>query len=120
MEERKKPGTLDRILGAIERAGNKLPDPVSLFVLLSLTVVVISWLCSVAGVSTVHSGTGDTLTVTNLLSKAGFRRMWGGAVSNFAGFAPFGMVLVGRYRLGRGREKRLSGGADEKTALGRA
>lgn len=94
MEERKKPGTLDRILGAIERAGNKLPDPVSLFVLLSLTVVVISWLCSVAGVSAVHPGTGDTLTVTNLLSKAGFRRMWGGAVSNFAGFAPFGMVLV--------------------------
>lgn len=87
-------GIFERLLGWIERAGNKLPDPTTLFVVLAFLVVVISWLCSLAGVSAVHPGTGDTLTVTNLLSKAGFRRMWSQAVPNFAGFAPFGMVLV--------------------------
>jgi len=90
----KKSGFLDKVLGAIERGGNKLPDPTTLFVILAMGVVVISGICAAFGVSAVHPGTGETLAVTNLMSKAGFRRMWGDAVSNFSGFAPFGMVLV--------------------------
>lgn len=90
----RKPSLLDRFLGAIERGGNKLPDPTSLFVILAFAVVVISGICSAAGISAVHPGTGETLTVTNLMSKEGFRRMWSNAVPNFSGFAPFGMVLV--------------------------
>jgi aminobenzoyl-glutamate transport protein len=42
----------------------------------------------------VHPGTGQTLTVVNLLSKDGFRRIWSLAVTNFTGFAPMGIVLV--------------------------
>lgn len=84
----------DRMLGGIERVGNKLPDPVTLFVILACSVVVISGICSAAGVSAVHPGTGEVITVTNLFSKSGFRMMWSKAVTNFSGFAPFGMVLV--------------------------
>lgn len=84
----------ERMLSAIERAGNKLPDPTSLFIILASSVVVISGICAVAGVSAIHPGTGETLTVMNLLSKDGFRRIWSNAVPNFSGFAPFGMVLV--------------------------
>lgn len=90
----KRESFFERVLSAIERVGNKLPDPTTLFVILAFSVVVISGICAAFGVSAVHPGTGETLTVTNLLSKAGFRRMWGDAVPNFAGFAPFGMVLV--------------------------
>ncbi|MCC8194085.1 MAG: AbgT family transporter [Deltaproteobacteria bacterium] len=87
-------GLFDRLLGWIERVGNKLPDPTTLFVILAFLVILVSWLCSIAGVSAVHPGTGKTITVTNLLTKEGFRMMWSKAVPNFAGFAPFGMVLV--------------------------
>lgn len=89
-----KDNMFERVLGWIERVGNKLPDPTTLFVLLAALVIVISWICSMAEVSAVHPGTGKTLTVANLLSKDGFRRIWSMAVPNFAGFAPFGMVLV--------------------------
>ena len=84
----------DWMLSGIERAGNKLPDPVTLFVILALSVVVISGICSAAGVSAIHPGTGEVITVTNLFSKSGLRMMWSKAVTNFSGFAPFGMVLV--------------------------
>ena len=84
----------DRMLSGIERAGNKLPDPVTLFVILALSVVVISGICSAAGVSAIHPGTGEVITVTNLFSKSGLRMMWSKAVTNFSGFAPFGMVHV--------------------------
>lgn len=84
----------ERVLGGIERVGNMLPDPTTLFVILAAMVVFISWICSVAEVSAVHPGTGKVLTVTNLFSKDGFRMIWSKAVPNFAGFAPFGMVLV--------------------------
>lgn len=90
----KKQGMLERTLAWIERVGNKLPDPATLFFLLSVIVVLLSGLCSYFGVSAVHPGTGKTVTVMNLFSKEGFRMMWSTAVTNFSGFAPFGMVMV--------------------------
>lgn len=92
MKEKKK--LSQRFLSGVERVGNKLPDPITLFVLLSVIVVVLSAICSAAGISAVHPGTGETVTVTNLFSVTGLRRMIGQATSNYAGFAPFAMVLV--------------------------
>ena len=89
-----KEGFFGRILSRIERAGNKLPDPITLFVILAAAVLLISWICSLFGVTAVHPGTGKTLEVVNLLSKEGFRRIWSLAVTNFSGFAPMGIVLV--------------------------
>ncbi|MDR1979589.1 MAG: AbgT family transporter [Synergistaceae bacterium] len=82
------------ILAWIERVGNRLPDPITLFVILAALVILISWICSLFGVSAVHPGTGKTMTVINLLSKDGFRQIWSKAVTNFSGFAPMGIVLV--------------------------
>jgi aminobenzoyl-glutamate transport protein len=95
VEERKaNQGFFEKILSGIERVGNKLPDPITLFVILAVVVIVISWICSLFGVSAVHPGTGKTMTVINLLSKDGFRQIWSKAVTNFSGFAPMGIVLV--------------------------
>lgn len=85
---------LDRILDSIERAGNKLPDPITLFLGLSIIVVLISALCSALGVSAVNPADGATIEVFNLLSADGLRYLWSNVITNFSGFAPLGMVLV--------------------------
>lgn len=85
---------MDRFLNMVEVAGNKLPDPASLFILLALIVVACSALLGSMGVSAVHPGTGKVIKVVNLLSVEGFRQMWSKAVTNFSSFAPLGMVLV--------------------------
>lgn len=85
---------MDRFLNFVEAAGNKLPDPASLFILLAAVVLILSCVLGNMGVSAVHPGTGKTIKVVNLLTVDGFRMMWSKAVSNFSGFAPLGMVLV--------------------------
>ena len=46
----KKASLLDRCLNAVERAGNALPHPVTLFAIMALAVVVISAICAAMGV----------------------------------------------------------------------
>lgn len=87
-------GLLDRILDAIERAGNKLPDPITLFLGLAVAVVLLSGLCSALGVSAVNPADGSTVETFNLLSVQGIQYLWSNVITNFSGFAPLGMVLV--------------------------
>lgn len=84
----------DRFLNAIERAGNKLPEPTVLFIALAVIVIVLSGILSLFHISVVHPGTGETIEIVNLMSKYGIRMLWSKAVTNFSGFAPLGMVLV--------------------------
>jgi aminobenzoyl-glutamate transport protein len=88
-----RPGLL-RALDWVERAGNALPHPASLFVILAALVVVLSWTLHTIGVSVAHPATGETVLVTNLLSVAGVQRLVMGLLPNFINFAPFGPVLV--------------------------
>lgn len=83
-----------RVLDAVERAGNRLPHPASLFVILTASVVVLSALLTAAGVSVTHPASGKLVTVTNLLSVEGARRLVLELLPNFINFAPFGPVLV--------------------------
>lgn len=89
-----KKSLLDRILDAIERAGNKLPDPITMFLGLAIIVTIISAICSAAGVSAVNPADGSTIEVFNFLSLDGIRYLWTNVITNFSGFAPLGMVLV--------------------------
>ena len=90
----KKEGLLDRILDAIERAGNKLPDPITLFLGLAVAVIIISAICSMLGVTAVNPADGSTVETFNLFSVAGIQYLWTNVITNFSGFAPLGMVLV--------------------------
>lgn len=85
---------LVRALDAIERTGNRLPDPITLFAILAGLVVVASWVATGAGVSAVHPGTGATIESVNLLSGEGIRRILTEMVRNFANFPPLGLVIV--------------------------
>lgn len=87
-------GLFNRFLNLVERAGNKLPQPVTLFAMLIGIVLVISWLASVLGLSAVHPGTGETIHAVNLLSGAGIQRILTDMVKVFAAFPPLGLVLV--------------------------
>ncbi|WP_243385566.1 AbgT family transporter [Bacillus kexueae] len=96
-----KKGFVTRSLDWIERVGNKLPHPITLFFIFAGLVVLASALFSSLGVS-VDDPASETgkLEVFNLLSKEGIQYMFESAVSNFTGFAPLGTVLVTMLGIG--------------------
>lgn len=79
-------------LNGVERVGNRLPHPITLFAFLTLAVIPASFLCSLFGLSA--DGEMGHITVQNLLSREGLSYMLTNLVSNFTGFAPLGVVLV--------------------------
>ncbi|MCL4839205.1 MAG: AbgT family transporter [Thermoanaerobaculia bacterium] len=91
---------LDRSLAAVERIGNALPHPGSLFALLAGLVVVGSAIAAQVDLAVVHPGTGETVAPVNLLTVAGLHRMILQAVTNFTSFAPLGTVLVAMIGIG--------------------
>lgn len=93
-------GLLPRALDLVERWGNSLPHPFSLFVLFSLGVLVLSWIASSLELSAIHPATGKKIAAVNLLDRRGFQNIITKAVSNFTGFAPLGTVLVAMIGVG--------------------
>jgi aminobenzoyl-glutamate transport protein len=87
-------GPLLRVLDGVERVGNRLPDPITLFALLALAAVLVSWLAAVLGATVVHPRTLDTIEPVNLLTAEQIRRMFAQAIPNFVAFPPLGPVIV--------------------------
>ncbi|HHV78545.1 MAG TPA: AbgT family transporter [Firmicutes bacterium] len=83
-----------RFLDFIERVGNQLPDPLTLFAILAVAVLIISYFAGRAGLSVIHPGTGKPVAAVNLLTADGIRKILASAVTNFTGFPPLGLVLV--------------------------
>ncbi|MCA1022940.1 AbgT family transporter [Halobacillus litoralis] len=100
MEKQEKKGLMIRLLDGVERVGNKLPHPVTLFAVFALLVVIASWIASTAGVEVEDPASGETLQVVNLLSSEGIKYMFESMVENFVGFAPLGTVLVTMLGIG--------------------
>lgn len=108
---------MDRFLDTVERAGNALPHPASLFALLALIVVVASFVATQLGISVQHPTTGATVTPVNLLSLEGLHRILTNLVTNFTGFAPLGTVLVALIGIGVAEHSGLIGAALRKLVL---
>jgi aminobenzoyl-glutamate transport protein len=87
-------------LGAVERIGNKLPDPAMLFVGLLLVVWVLSWLLSYVNFDVIDPRSGETLVINNLLSGAALTEFTSVLVTNFSHFHPVGVVLVAMLGIG--------------------
>ncbi|MEZ5351759.1 MAG: AbgT family transporter [Bryobacteraceae bacterium] len=83
---------MNRFLDFVERAGNRLPHPATLFAILAAAVLVISWVA--AGATATHPSTGNSIAAVNLLTAEGVRRIATSLVTNFTGFVPLGTVLV--------------------------
>ncbi len=85
---------LSRVLSIVERGGNALPHPATLFAIMAALVIVVSAVAAALDVSAAHPGTGAVVRPVSLLSLAGLHRILTEMVSNFTGFAPLGTVLV--------------------------
>src|SRR6056297_2677933 len=83
-----------RSLDYVEIIGNRLPHPATLFALLALLVVLISWLAHVLGAQAVHPVDGSVIEARNLISADGIRWMYTNLIENFLKFPPLGYVLV--------------------------
>ncbi len=91
---------IERFLGVVERIGNALPHPATLFAILAALIVFLSWLFSLFDLSVTHPATGETVRPVNLLSVTGLHMILTGMITNFTGFAPLGTVLVAMLGIG--------------------
>ncbi len=98
--EQNKSSRIDRFLAVIERLGNKLPDPVTLFLMLSVAVIFISAIATWLQISVVNPANGKTISAVSLLTPDGIRQIFTKAVDNFTGFKPLGIVLVAMLGVG--------------------
>lgn len=89
-----------RSLAAIERTGNRLPDPAVLFIALLVIVWGLSLALSFVDFGVDDPRTGQPLEVVNLLSGASMTAFLSNMVQTFAHFHPIGVVLVAMLGIG--------------------
>lgn len=89
-------------LNGVERLGNILPHPVTLFALFALSIVVISGIAEWLGVAVEdpRPGVDRTIEAISLMNGEGLRRIVENLVENFTSFAPLGTVLVALLGVG--------------------
>lgn len=95
-------------LATIERVGNKLPHPGTIFAILCVIIMVVSAVLAKMGISVTYTGLDRTTmeikemtdNVVSLLTPDGIRYMFTSAVKNFTSFAPLGTVLVALLGVG--------------------
>jgi aminobenzoyl-glutamate transport protein len=107
----KKTSMVDRFLTFVERVGNLLPHPASLFASFALLVVLVSWVAAQFDITVVHPGTGAEVAPFNLVSAEGLHMILTKMVTNFTGFAPLGTVLVALLGIGIAEGSGLIGAA---------
>ncbi|MBS3991563.1 MAG: AbgT family transporter [Erysipelothrix sp.] len=90
------------LLDRIEQAGNRLPHPVTMFVILAGFIVLISALLAQLGISvtyeTINTQTQEvvvnTVLARSLLDADGIRHLFTTVISNFTGFFALGTVFT--------------------------
>ena len=94
-----------RLLDAVERFGDRLPDPVFIFLWLIGGLVIASVACSALGVSATNPVTKEVLVAQSLLAPGNIRTLLTEMAKTFTGFAPLGLVLL--VMLGAGVAERV-------------
>lgn len=90
----KKPGMMTRFLNSVERVGNKMCDPVTLFVCICVIIILCSAIFN--GATVTNPATNEPITVTSLLTFQNLVWMLSSFTSNVAGFPTLilGLVVV--------------------------
>lgn len=99
---------MEKVLDAVERAGNKVPHPAVLFAILILAVIVLSHICYLLGFSatyeTINTATHQpeqlTTTAQSLLTRDGIAYMYENVVINFMNFTAVGVIIVAMLGVG--------------------
>lgn len=93
-EQKEKKSFAQRFLDVIEKLGNKLPDPIVLFMIIAGLILLASWIAGMFGLSAKNPTDGETIEAVNLLSGDGIVMIITEAINNFGAFPPLAMVLV--------------------------
>jgi aminobenzoyl-glutamate transport protein len=110
-KKKNKRSLINVFLSVVERLGNLLPHPATLFAALAVLVVILSGIISALGVSATHPTTGEVIEPVNLLSEKGLHMIVENMVTNFTSFAPLGTVLVAMLGIGIAEGSGLIGSA---------
>ncbi|WP_040215088.1 AbgT family transporter [Clostridium polynesiense] len=105
---KKKKGLFLKFLDGVEKVGNALPHPVTIFLILCAIVAVASHIVAMVGTTVTYQGidpktfkAGEvTVKAVSLLTPEGIRYIFTSAVNNFTSFAPLGTVLVAMLGVG--------------------
>lgn len=87
-------------LNMVEKGGNALPHPATLFGIFALLAILLSWIGGVFNWSAIHPATGENVEVLNLISKEGIHKIILKMVENYTSFAPLGIVMVALLGIG--------------------
>lgn len=82
------------LLNGVEKAGNKLPDPVFIFVWLIAGLMGVSVFGAAQGWSVVNPVTNDVIQAQSLFAAENVRKLLEEMPKTLTGFAPLGYVLV--------------------------
>ena len=93
-------GALARALDAIERIGNRLPDPAMLFLILLGIVALLSAWFSTLTFNEIDPRTREAIVIRNLLAPDNLTAFMSGMVKTFVDFPPLGVVLVAMLGIG--------------------
>lgn len=93
------------LLDLVERIGDRLPDPVFIFIWLIGGLVVASIVCAAVGMTATNPITGEVLVAKSLLAPGNVRQFLTEMAKTFTGFAPLGLVLL--VMLGAGVAERV-------------
>ncbi len=94
-------GPIGRMLTLVERLGNRLPDPATLFAILGLATLVASAIGAAAGWSVADPrDPAKTIAVRSLLDADGLRWILTSTIRNFLDFPPLAIVLVAMLGIG--------------------
>jgi aminobenzoyl-glutamate transport protein len=94
------PTWAQRSLAAIERLGNRLPDPAVLFIALLVAVWLLSFALSWFEYGVIDPRSQQPLQVSNQLSGSALAAFFSSMVTTFAHFHPIGVVLVAMLGIG--------------------
>jgi len=91
---------INKFLLAVERSGNRLPHPATLFSILAMTVLIISFIAGKLEWSALNPADFESIYAINLLNKQGIHLIIENLVDNFTSFAPLGVVIVAMLGIG--------------------
>lgn len=107
----------NRFLDVIEKVGNLLPHPATLFALFAFLIIIISDIAARLNLTVTLPNSEKLIVPFSLLSIKGLHLILTKMVTNFTSFAPLGTVLVAMLGIGLAESSGLIGAALKKLVL---
>ena len=89
-----RPSRADRFLGSVERVGNRLPEPFTLFLILFLIIALVSTFMALADVTVQVPGAEEVTEIQGLFTPEGMTWFTENIGPNYIGFPPLTTVLT--------------------------